>query len=141
MHQTRRLLPMRGLAASLVRHASLMLAAMLALALVSGALAHGFAQLRPADSPGSVFAMVICADGEAQTVLLDRDGAPLAPEDCLHELCSACLTTPPLVAEGAPAHHVPVAAWRPVDDLPSVAPLNGLRHPSDPRPRGPPSLA
>ena len=113
-------------------------AATLALALIVGAFSHGYAQARDGDRATGLIAMVICADGASQTVFLDDTGTPVPAEHCLRELCSACLTHPPLVANGGGAVPALTVAVRMAAFIAPPALLPVPRHPSDPRPRGPP---
>jgi hypothetical protein len=101
--------------------------------------AHGYAQARSAALQGEVFAVVICADGAAQVMLIDRDGNPVDPQHCLPEFCSACLS--PLALALAP-HPVTVsrrAASHRLSYPLSPAAIAVARPASDPRPRGPPA--
>ncbi len=110
-------------------------------ALIAGMFAHGYAQIRPTDPDASITLVVICGGDGAQTVLLDQDGDPVDPEQCLRELCSACLTTPFTVTDGSPPLPSRSPAWQPVAFFTPVAIPPTYRHSSDPRPRGPPFIA
>lgn len=110
-------------------------------ALLAGVIAHGYAQIRPADPDASITLVVICGGGGAQRLLLDQDGNPVGPEQCLRELCSACLTTPFAVTDGSPPLPSRSSAWQPVAFFTLIATLPAHGHSSDPRPRRPPFIA
>jgi hypothetical protein len=111
----------------------------LGLSILIASFAHGYAQIRRDAAPDEVFAVVICADGTTQTVLLDQNGDPVDPSHCLPELCSACLT-PQLLANASQQDAAPrlVASHRVSFPAASVA-ATAPRPASDPRPRGPPA--
>lgn len=90
-------------------------------------------------SDGSVISMVICADGVAQTVLIDADGNPVDPvqtcPDCL-TCCHATGVLPPQIGGVAAsfARLIGDIATPPAPD-PFLTTRNLL-----PAPRGPPAL-
>lgn len=107
-------------------------------ALSLGAVAHGYAQVRPGPAPNGLTSVVICGDGEMQTILLDETGTPIAPEHCLREMCAACLTTvthaavDPFEGVAAPLDTGCLAFSAIAFDMPILRPAVA------PRPRGPP---
>lgn len=111
---------------------------LLGLAMLVASFAHGFAQARAGSMPEGVVAVVICADGAAQTILLDRNGNPVEPAHCLPELCSACLSPPLLENASQPAMAPRRVASRRMSFLDETVAVIARRPASDPRPRGPP---
>ncbi|MCE8008710.1 hypothetical protein [Aestuariivita sp.] len=107
-------------------------------ALSQGAVAHGYAQVRPGPAPSGLTSVVICGGGEMQTILLDGTGTPIAPEHCLRELCAACLTTvthaavDPSGGVAVPLDTSCLASCAIAFDTPIPCPAVA------PRPRGPP---
>ena len=85
--------------------------------------------------------MVICADGEARTVLLGGDGAPVAPSE--DELCAGlCLCCPVAAAPGLPpvaprAAYLDGATAKAPDS--ASAPVLAFERGRIAVPRGPPS--
>ena len=70
----------------------LALSVLLALALVAGGMARGLAQPGAMTFTAGLTEMVICADGEAATVLVDARGNVIDPDQpCLEHHCDQCL--------------------------------------------------
>lgn len=109
------------------------------LALISGVFAHGYAQARPGPDPASISSVVICADGAMQAILIDQNGDPVEPAQCMRELCSACLNSLNFATGAHQQGSLQPSIWHraafsmPSGQLQFVHPL------ADPRPRGPPT--
>lgn len=71
------------------------------LALLAGVWVHGHAQARP--RMHELAALVLCADGQEVTLLVDALGRPVAPPDCAPEFCADCLLVSPLAVGGEAA--------------------------------------
>lgn len=112
------------------------LSVLLSLALVVAALGHGHAQAR-APAPES-YALVICGETGLETILIDAHGQPVAPDDCVHGLCSDCLRVVPALSSAGPSAQPMLRSARPAGAF--IAPVQGgdigrTAH----RPRAPPS--
>lgn len=71
------------------------------LALLAGAWVHGHAQARP--RMHELAAVVLCADGQEVTLLVNLLGRPVAPADCAPDFCADCLLVSPLAVGGEAA--------------------------------------
>lgn len=121
-----------------LRRAPAALGVLLATTLVIGLFSHGYAQARPAPSPEAIISMVICGDGGTETIYIDAAGNPVAPHDCLHELCEACLSSVSHAGVEAFGPLSPVGGVRALDHPPIFSKAPFLRPIFTSRPRGPP---
>lgn len=115
-----------------------LLTLLLALALSVSGLAQGHAAT---GVPAGAMEVVICADGVAQSVFIDANGAPVDPDPrCMRELCPDCVPVKAGALTAAPAQPGRPLARRRAVPRP-VRTIHARRRPQAAQPRAPPTKA
>lgn len=110
----------------------------LALVLCLSGLAQGHAL---AGAPAGAMEMVICADGEARSVLVDADGHPVDHEQgCAQDLCPDCVPVKAATLAGAAGPAGQRMARSRAGPCPPFR-FRPCRRPQAAQPRGPPNKA
>lgn len=101
----------------MTRFSSLLLSLILALSLVLGAGVGGYLRSAHALAAAGQVSLVICGEGGAKTVTLDRDGNAVDPQGgaCAH--CSACLGTADFMLPVLARLDAPIVARRDVEPV------------------------